>query len=113
MRHLAIIFMAAILGALPAAAADQWRIIPERSTLQVVFKQGGKDITGRFRRFDGTIAFSPDDLQHSQATINVDLSSFESGDGSRDSQARRFAFPLPSSSALPAVVTRCSSPRRC
>jgi polyisoprenoid-binding protein YceI len=88
MRHVAFLLFAVLLSALPASAAEQWRLIPEKSTLQVVFKQGGKEVTGRFRRFDGTIAFSPDDLQHSEVTINIDLSSFESGDGSRDSQAR-------------------------
>lgn len=69
------------------AAAEQkvsiWVIKPG-STLGFRTTWSGETIAGGFARFSGDIAFSPDQLDRSEVTINIDTGSVFSGDDQRD-----------------------------
>ncbi len=83
-----------LLTALPAAwlalapgaghAATAWQVDRERSRLTFVPTVAGGEFTGRFERFEATIAFDPADLAQSHLAVDVDLGSAASGDAERD-----------------------------
>lgn len=58
--------------------------IASGSTLQFRTSWSGAAIEGGFRQFDGTIAFSPDQLDRSHVEIRVHTGSVFSGDAQRD-----------------------------
>jgi polyisoprenoid-binding protein YceI len=74
---------AAMLVAGPAAA-DQWNVVEEESTLGVVATQLGSEFNAEFESFRGDIVFDPDALDDSHARIEIDVASFTSGSRDRD-----------------------------
>jgi cytochrome b561/polyisoprenoid-binding protein YceI len=73
----------------PAAAVagpgpvPTWNVTPG-GQLGFDVKVSGEAVSGRFGRWDATIAFDPDRLAQSSIKVSVDLSSVASGDSQRD-----------------------------
>lgn len=65
------------------ATVPVWAIAPS-STLHFHTTWSGEAIEGGFKRFTGTIAFSPDTLERSHVEVRVDTASVFSGDAQRD-----------------------------
>lgn len=66
-----------------AVEVPTWAIAPS-STLQFHTTWSGDKVNGGFKRFTGTIAFSPDALEQSHVEMHVDTASVFSGDAQRD-----------------------------
>ena len=67
-------------------SVSAWDIDNDASSLQFTATQYGSAFTGSFD-FDGEIYFDPENLEESRVSIEVDISSFESGSSDRDKQA--------------------------
>jgi polyisoprenoid-binding protein YceI len=73
----------ALATSLPAAAAD-WVIDPAASSIRFSGIHAGKDFSGAFGSWNGTIAFDPAKPEAGSATITIDLSSAATGDATYD-----------------------------
>lgn len=84
--RIAILALVATMAvSLPAVAGvPDWTIDQAASRLGFSATQSGTPFAGTFRKWDGVIAFSPDDLAHSSVKINVDLASVTTQDQDRD-----------------------------
>lgn len=58
-----------------AADATAWKIAPTQSKLSFKVKQGGSDLVGYFKKFDGKINFDKNQLAKSKVAIDIDVSS--------------------------------------
>ena len=65
---------------------NEWMIVKDQSHLSFKASVYGKEFTGEFPDFDGTIIFDPDDLAASRADITIKTSDIDSGDVERDTQ---------------------------
>lgn len=79
MKPPTLLLSAALLAAGQALAIQFDRILPAQSQLSFVSRQMGVPVQGAFRRFDGRIAFDPARPDTAQATLEVDLASFDMG----------------------------------
>ncbi len=70
----------------PVAAATDWDVQYEESRLGFTATQQGGEFDGRFRAFDATMRFSPDDLAGSGFDVTIDVTSITTGSGDRDEQ---------------------------
>lgn len=73
-RSLALLCLQA-MPMLIQAALPSWQMIPEQSQLSFLATQNGAPVKGEFKHFTATISFDTSDLEHSQATIIVDIAS--------------------------------------
>lgn len=73
-RPLALICLQA-MPMLIHAALSTWQMIPEQSHLTFLATQNGAPVKGEFKHFTATISFDTSDLEHSQATIVIDITS--------------------------------------
>ena len=71
--------LALALHALPAAAAD-WIIDPERSSISFDYVRDDASATGTFARFEGTGTFAADDPTAARLTIAIQSKSIDLGD---------------------------------
>lgn len=62
-----------------------WEINQEGSHLKFTAQQEGKDFTGEFETFSGTIAFDPDAPETSAVEIEIPLGSIDAGSTDRNS----------------------------
>ena len=97
-RRFGLVGLVVLLPSLSAAAIE-WRVDPARSTLSVVFDQGGKPVTAKFESFQAKVSFDPGKPATSSAEITVDLASFRSGDAQRDQMATAGEFLSAASTA--------------
>lgn len=74
------------LTATPAAAAD-WTVDGDTSTLGFAGTQAGSEFTGRFDDFAAEITFDPENLDAASVRVVIDVASFDSGDEARDETA--------------------------
>lgn len=72
------------LAAAPAWSATNWSSDAATSTLKFVATQAGGEFEGRFKRFNPTITFAPDDLAHARFAVEIDATSAETGEADRD-----------------------------
>lgn len=73
------------LLALPATAgAADWALVPERSTLSFASSYDGEAFTGRFARFEPTLAVDPADPAATRIVVEIDLASATTGNEERD-----------------------------
>lgn len=79
MRLFTLLLSAALLPAGPALATQFDRILPAQSQVGFVSRQMGVPVQGEFRRFNAQIAFDPGRPEAAQATLEVDLASFDMG----------------------------------
>ncbi len=90
--------LAAAVWLLPAAqAADapavaHYVLDPARSSLEFTFLQAGAQNKGRFRSFQVSFDFSPENLAGSHLEVTVELSSLDTGDQERDDTLRSADF---------------------
>jgi polyisoprenoid-binding protein YceI len=95
MRSAAILLLTlAGPGSLPAGqAADasaptHYALDPAKSSLEFTFVQAGAQNKGRFRRFQVSFDFAPDNLAASRLDVLVDMTSVDTGDQERDDTLR-------------------------
>ncbi len=62
---------------------DAWTV-EEGSTLGFIALQQGSEVAGTFGQFDATIVFDPDDLDSSRIDVDIDVTSIDTGQDSRD-----------------------------
>ena len=104
-RWLVMVLLALVAQASPAAAVS-WRVDPARSSITVVFDQGGKPVEARFEGYRAEVAFDPKDLAASRVAITVDLASFRSGDAQRDQMAIAAEFLAAGAAGRARYVTK-------
>lgn len=77
-----------LLSLSPAQAEDQvaalWHMDKDNSTINFTAKQMGAEVEGTFEKFNATIYFSPDMLDKSHVTVNIDINSVNSEYEKRD-----------------------------
>jgi polyisoprenoid-binding protein YceI len=84
-KSLGILILAGgLCAAFAHAAAPEWRLLPEKSTLAFVFGQAGTDEKGQFRAFPCRLHFDPANLEQSGFDVTVDMKSVDTGDKDRD-----------------------------
>ena len=66
------------------AAAPQWEIDPAHSSIYFTVKHIYSSVRGSFPEFNGTVMFSPDDLDGSRFDFEVDVKSIFTGNSKRD-----------------------------
>lgn len=89
----ALVFVA-LLGFAPALASESaaptvWTINRSASTLSVDGVADGTGFTGGFKAFDGTINLTPEKPETGNASITIDLNSFDSKNAERDSTVKQ------------------------
>ncbi len=65
-------------------SAHQWAIVSSESSVEFKGNVYGKDFTGMFPNFHGTIIFDPDNLTESSVEIFIELNEVETGDVERN-----------------------------
>ena len=58
-------------------SVPEWKIIPEKSSLEFKAVRNGSEIRGSFKKFDGRIAFDKKQLNKSSVNIDIDTTSVE------------------------------------
>lgn len=76
------------------AASAAWgqtpqKIVPEKSFIRFAMKQMNVPVEGRFRRFDGAVAFDPAKPEATKAQFTVDTGSIDLGNPEGETEARR------------------------
>lgn len=93
-RHgglVAFALLAAFLS--PAGAAPPaWTVDTAGTRVGFTAYQMGQPVAGRFRTYEATIAFSPDDPAGSTARVVIDVASVDSGSDQRDTAIRSADF---------------------
>lgn len=67
------------------AAASEWTIDHGNSRLGFVGTQSGAKFTGEFKDFEAIMRFDPDALETALFDVTIDVTSFDSNSGDRDS----------------------------
>lgn len=81
--------MALLLASAPAEAQPpRWHVIPEKSALTFQGTQMGGAFSGAFRVFTPVIDFDPAHLDQSKVTVEIDITSLDSGERERDTAAK-------------------------
>ena len=83
---LVLISMVGMTAFVPAQAATYGQIDPAQSWVTFVSRQMGVPVTGKFRRFQGQIAFDPARAEAGKARIEVDLASIDAGSREADEE---------------------------
>ena len=90
MKSFAASLAAAVLAAaLPAAAQSPQKVIADKSFIRFVVRQMNAPIEGRFRKFDGTVAFDPAHPEATKADFDVELGSIDLGSDEGETEAKR------------------------
>lgn len=79
MKLFTLLLSAVLLPAGQALATQFDRILPAQSQISFVSRQMGVPVQGEFRRFNTQIAFDPTRPDMAQASLEVDLASFDMG----------------------------------
>jgi polyisoprenoid-binding protein YceI len=80
MKHLAWVLTALALSTAPTfAATPQWAVDHGKSKLGFMVQWSGEPFVATFKSWKADIAFDPNDLPHSHATVSIDLASETSG----------------------------------
>ena len=82
------LLVAAALAVLPAWSQAQQKIDTARSSIRFVSKQMGAPVEGRFRTFEGTVAFDPARPGAAKAEIDVELASIDLADAEAESEVK-------------------------
>jgi len=73
----------------PALAQAPQKVDASKSYIRFVSKQMNVPVEGRFRRFEGTVAFDPAKPEATRAELEIDLASFVLGNEEGETEARR------------------------
>ncbi|MBL8446006.1 MAG: YceI family protein [Zoogloeaceae bacterium] len=77
----------ALLGlALPAAAVEYGKVLPEKSQITFTSRQMGVPVSGKFGRFAAQVAFDPARPEAGKATIEIELASIDAGSAEADEE---------------------------
>ncbi|SDH85639.1 YceI family protein [Pseudomonas panipatensis] len=86
MKRLALA-LALAAGVTPAVFATEYtKIQPDKSSIAFAYQQMGVSMDGRFKAFTGQISFDPAQPEKTKATLDVDLSSVDTGSPENDSE---------------------------
>jgi polyisoprenoid-binding protein YceI len=82
-------FVFLLLQGISSAAQTPQKIDAAKSTIRFVSKQMGVPVEGRFRKFDGTVAFDFAKPDATKASIDVDLASIDLGGDEAETEVKR------------------------
>lgn len=71
--------------------ADAW-LVGEGSALGFLARQQGSPVPGKFERFDARIVFDPEDLDASEISVGIDVTSISTGHSDRDKTLNSASF---------------------
>jgi len=74
---------------LAATGAGAQGVLVEKSEIRFVARQMGAAVEGRFRRWKANVDFRPQDLAHSRADLEIDLSSIDFASEEAEAEVRR------------------------
>jgi polyisoprenoid-binding protein YceI len=83
----AILILLAMLAMQPALAEEYRTVLPQQSRIGFEFRQMNVPVTGRFKRFTAQMAFDPARPEASNARIEIDLASIDTGSPEADDEA--------------------------
>jgi polyisoprenoid-binding protein YceI len=93
MKSLATSVVIAAITALaaiaPAAAQQPQKVAADKSYIRFVVRQMNAPMEGRFRKFDGSVAFDPVHPEATKAEFEVELGSIDLGSEEGETEARR------------------------
>jgi polyisoprenoid-binding protein YceI len=94
MKNRLLLLFAAILcgGALPAQAADTYKIDPVHSSIDFKVRHFFSYVNGSFKKFEGTIRIDPDHPERSSVTATIDAASVDTRNDKRDEDLRSEHF---------------------
>ncbi len=91
-RRPALVLAASLLlsraGAADAPGVAHYLLDPAKSSLEFTFLQAGAQNKGRFRNFQVSFEFSPENLPASRLDVTVEINSLDTGDQERDDTLR-------------------------
>lgn len=76
-------------GAAPAADAPEWTVDPAKSSIVFTGRQMGVPSSGRFKNFNATVKFDPDNLAASAVEVVVDAASADAGNPDIDKELKQ------------------------
>jgi polyisoprenoid-binding protein YceI len=85
-RHAVV--AAALVAALDASGQQAQKILVEKSEIRFVSRQMNVAVEGRFRKFDGTVAFDPANPEATKAQFEVDTASIDLGSPEGEEEVR-------------------------
>lgn len=86
MRTRLMLSLALLGAALPAAAVEYGKVLPEKSQLTFTSRQMGVPVNGRFARFTTQVSFDPARPEAGKAVLEVDLASIDAGSTEADEE---------------------------
>lgn len=75
LSNVVFLITATAIASTTLAASPSWKMKPTESSITFTGTQNNAPVSGKFTAFTGDIAFSPDQLNESKATITVDMNS--------------------------------------
>jgi polyisoprenoid-binding protein YceI len=97
----------ALLVSASAGAVEYGTVLPEKSSVNFVFKQMGVPVNGRFGRFAVQMTFDPAKPEQGRAVMEIDIASIDAGSDEANDEARKKGwFNTP---AFPKAVFTSSS----
>lgn len=86
MRARFMLSLALLGAALPAAAVEYGKVLPDKSQLTFTSRQMGVPVNGRFARFTTQVSFDPARPEAGKAVLEVDLASIDAGSTEADEE---------------------------
>ena len=83
MKTALLVAASALTISLSAHAAD-WSLVHDESTLGIIGQQNGAPFQGSFLDFDAAITFDPENPAAATISVQIDMSSLDTGDPQRD-----------------------------
>jgi polyisoprenoid-binding protein YceI len=87
-----VLFVSFVVHAFPTAAQTARKIDAAKSSIRFVSKQMGVPVEGRFRKFEGTVAFDPSKPEATRASVEVELASIDLGGDEAEVEVKRPAW---------------------
>lgn len=82
-----ILILLAMLAVQPALAVEYRTVLPQQSSIGFEFRQMNVPVTGRFKRFTAQMMFDPARPEASNARVEIDLASIDTGSPEADDEA--------------------------
>ena len=89
MNRVAVLAASMMAFSAPAFAQAPQRIDASKSSIRFESRQMNVPVEGRFRRFEGTVAFDPNKPEATRADFEVDLASIDLGNAEGETEVRR------------------------
>ncbi len=100
MKHFCVLFLLSALLMSPSYALEYNQVQPAKNSVTFQYKQMGVTMDGKFKKSVAQLSFDPEQPAKAKATVEIDLSSIDTGSSEADGEVagkawfNTKAFPL-------------------